>query len=69
MSWDCTVCGKNVLQSRAFNDDGKELFGPPDLSTPLNLFNPASLYWNVEHDVVFCGARHSLDYMERLRNK
>ena len=59
--WMCANCGRIVQQSRAWDEDGNEVFGASDLSDPNNLFNPDSLYWNVEHGKVFCGSGCSLE--------
>lgn len=64
MIWHCW-CGKEIQEmvTMAKDKEGNEthrIIADPDLSNPSNPCNPASRYWNVEHNQVFCGAEHMI---------
>ena len=40
--------------------DGVRIVVEPDLSNPNNPCNPASHYWDVKHDQVYCSAEHMI---------
>ncbi len=51
------------MVTMAEDENGKpyRVVAVPDLTDPNNPSNPASLYWNVEHEQVFCKVLCSME--------